>query len=329
MLALYRRDGATEPVSDLSGADLSPDVVWLDLFEPTPAEAAFVERTTRLQPPSFEDLSEIEASSRIYVENGALFMSATLAHRGDSTVSVGTPVGFILTPKRLITIRFKPLVAFETFVGMLTRHAASYPTSAAIFVGLTDAILDRIADVLEFIAAELDQLSHHLFHLSPATGEGYRPSREQQNLRQALQRVGRAGDSSSQIRDGLLGIARIVPFVETRGAEWIGPEAKAELETLRHDIGSLSDYDSHLLNKVQLLLDATLGLINVEQNNIIKVLTIVSLVGVPPTLVASMYGMNFKNMPELDWSWGYPYALALIVLSAVLPILWFRWRGWF
>ena len=97
---------------------------------------------------------------------------------------------------------------------------------------------------------------------------------------------------------------------------------------MRQDVLSLSDYDGHISNKVQLLLDATLGLINIEQNNIIKVLTIVSVVGIPPTLIASMYGMNFKIMPELNWSWGYPYGLALIALSAVLPLVWFKWRGW-
>jgi len=143
-----------------------------------------------------------------------------------------------------------------------------------------------------------------------------------------LQAVGRSGDRSSQIRDTLLGIARIVPFALSHAADWLDAPTKADLETLRQDLASLSDYDAHLLNKVQLLLDTTLGLINIEQNNIIKVLTIVSVVGVPPTLVASIYGMNFKAMPELDWAWGYPYALTLIVLSAILTMLWFRWRGW-
>lgn len=329
MLALYRSDGAAAPASDLSASALPPEIVWLDLVDPSPEEAAFVERTTQLQPPTLEDLSEIEASSRIYIENGALFMSAPLAHRGDNNALLATPAGFILTPERLVTIRFKPLVAFETFVRTLTRGDAPYKTSAAIFAGLIDAIVDRLADVLELIAADLDQLSHRLFRLSPATAKASKPSREQDYLRQALQRVGSAGDASSQIRDALLGIARIVPFVAIHGADWVGAEVKVELETLRHDVGSLSDYDGHLLNKVQLLLDATLGLINVEQNNIIKVLTIVTVVGVPPTLIASMYGMNFHNMPEYDWAWGYPYGLTLIFLSTVLPLIWFKMRGWF
>jgi len=120
-----------------------------------------------------------------------------------------------------------------------------------------------------------------------------------------------------------------MPFVSTLAADWLPAEVKPRLQTLRQDVTSLNDYDAHLVNKVQLLLDATLGLINIDQNNMIKVLAIVSVVGVPPTLVASMYGMNFKYMPEFDWAWGYPYGLAVIALSAVLPLLWFKWRGWF
>ncbi len=145
-------------------------------------------------------------------------------------------------------------------------------------------------------------------------------------------------ESSSRLRSekdalilstpSLLGLARIISYVDGLGGEWGTPDLHARLKTQRHDVASLSDYDGHLANKVQLLLDATMGLINIEQNNIIKVLTIVSVVGVPPTLVASMYGMNFRHMPELDWAWGYPYGLALIFLSAILPLLWFKLRGW-
>jgi hypothetical protein len=154
------------------------------------------------------------------------------------------------------------------------------------------------------------------------------PARESADLRIILRRVGHSGDLASKIRDSLLGIGRIVPYASSLAADWLPPEIKPRLDTVRQDLLSLSDYDAHIVNKVQLLLDATLGLINVEQNNIIKVLTIVSVVGIPPTLIASMYGMNFKGIPEYDWSWGYPYGLALIALSAILPLIWFKLRGW-
>ena len=149
------------------------------------------------------------------------------------------------------------------------------------------------------------------------------------DLRAILRQVGASGDLVSKIRDSLLGLSRVVPFVAGTGAACLPDAVKPRLETMRQDIASLSDYDAHLDNKVQLLLDATLGLINVDQNDIIKVLTIVSVVGVPPTLIASMYGMNFKNIHEYDWSYGYEWGLALIAISAIAPLLWFKWRGWF
>ena len=154
------------------------------------------------------------------------------------------------------------------------------------------------------------------------------PAREDANLRVILRRIGRCGDLASRIRDSLLGVGRIVPYVLGQCTGWLPGELHSRLETQRADIASLNDYDAHLTNKVQLLLDATLGLINIEQSNIIKVLTVVSVVGVPPTLVASMYGMNFHNMPELDWAWGYPWGLSLILISAVGPLIWFKVRGW-
>ena len=235
----------------------------------------------------------------------------------------------MLTCERLITVRFEVLSSFETFIGRDLAAESDPLTSAAVFAGLMDAIADRLADVLENIAAELDTLSHRLFR-TPATEPTARrpPARESADLRIILRRVGHSGDLASKIRDSLLGIGRIVPYVATAAADWLPPEIKPRLDTVRQDVVSLSDYDAHIVNKVQLLLDATLGLINVDQNNIIKVLTIVSVVGIPPTLVASMYGMNFKGMPEYDWSWGYPYGLAMIALSAILPVAWFKWRGW-
>jgi magnesium transporter len=330
MLTLYHSCAAPgERPADLAEATLPANVTWIDLLKPEPDEVAYVKRTTGLEVPSIGDLSEIESSSRLRNRNGAIYLSAPLIYRADSDQPLTTPVGFVLTRERLITVRFESLTSFDTFANRDLAAERDPLTGAAVFAGMMDAITDRLADILENIAAELDDLSHRLFH-NPATEPAARrpPARESADLRIILRRVGHSGDLASKIRDSLLGIGRIVPYVSSHAADWLPPETKARLETVRQDVLSLSDYDAHIVNKVQLLLDATLGLINVEQNNIIKVLTIVSVVGIPPTLVASMYGMNFKNMPELDWSWGYPYGLALIVLSAILPVAWFKWRGW-
>jgi magnesium transporter len=331
MLTLFdSRAARGRHVADLDAAELPPEVVWIDLVKPDSAEIAFVERATRLHVPSKDELSEIESSSRLRSRDGSLYLSTPLVYRAQSDLPLSTPVGFVLTPDRLITVRFEELTAFTTFIDRELAADSEPLSSGAVFVELLDAIADRLADVLERIAEEMDTLSHRLFRVPAAQTMRRRPpARESADLRVILRRVGGYGDLVSKIRDSLLGIGRIAPYVASACAQWLPPEIKRRLDTLRQDVMSLSDYDTHLVNKVQLLLDATLGLINVEQNNIIKVLTIVSVVGVPPTLVASIYGMNFKSMPELDWSWGYPYGLAMIALSAVLPLLWFKWRGWF
>jgi magnesium transporter len=319
-----------EHPADLAKTNLPENIAWIDLLEPDPEEVAFVKRTTGLDVPGIGDLSEIESSSRLRNRNGAIYLSAPLIYRSDEDQPITTPVGFVLTPDRLITVRFHDLSFFRTFTDRDLAAESDPLSSAAVFAGLMDVITDRLADILENIAAELDELSHRLFR-TPATEPVARrpPAHESADLRIILRRIGHSGDLASKIRDSLLGIGRIVPYVLGLAGEWLPREIKPRLETVRQDVLSLSDYDAHIVTKVQLLLDATLGLINVEQNNIIKVLTIVSVVGVPPTLVASIYGMNFKAMPELDWSWGYPYGLAMIALSAVLPLLWFKWRGWF
>jgi magnesium transporter len=324
MLILRARNGEIlEDPPDIEIAVRAQDIAWIDLLKPKQSEIDAVERAIGLRLPSFAELSEIETSSRIRNEDGVLYLSVPLVHRATADDPRTTPVGFVLCPERLVTVRFEELTAFATFAG----QARGSP--AEIFAGLVEAVVDRLADILEHIAAELDELSHRLFRSSPVGAAIHRPAREAADLRRTLRRVGANGDLVSKIRDSLLGLARVVPFVAGMCSGWLPDPVKVRLDTVRHDLASLSDYDTHLVNKVQLLLDATLGLINVEQNNIIKVLTIVSVVGVPPTLVASMYGMNFRHMPELDWAWGYPWGLALIAISAVAPLLWFRWRGWF
>ncbi len=330
MLTLYNdRGDRSEPPANAGTTVLAPEIVWIDLLNPEAGETGRIEKITGLVVPSLDELSEIESSSRLRARDGALYLSVPLIYSAEPDQPLSTPVGFVLTRDRLITVRFAELSSFASSAERTVPAESPRATSAGIFIALLEAVVDSLADALERSASELDGLSHRLFRAGPAGSRSRGRSIVEADLRIILRRVGHNGDLASKIRDSLLGIARIVPFVLTAAADWLPPEVKPRLETLRQDVASLNDYDAHLLNKVQLLLDATLGLINIDQNNIIKVLTIVSVVGVPPTLVASIYGMNFKNMPELDWAWGYPYGLAVIVFSALLPLLWFKWRRWF
>jgi magnesium transporter len=253
-------------------------------------------------------------------------MAAVLRKNGEPTT---TPLGFVVAAERLITIRFEDLPAFASFGQDIKTEGGVHPSSAGAFVSLLEAMVDRMADALEQAGGELDEVSRRVFSADETKGAKSRPAHDENALRETLRRIGRAGDVVSKIRDSLMGVGRIVAFASGRNLDWMPAEVKPELETLRLDVLSLNDYDAYLTTKVQFLLDATLGLINIEQNNIIKVLTVVSVVGVPPTLVASWYGMNFKHIPELDWSFGYPYAIVLAIVSAILPLIWLRLKGWF
>jgi magnesium transporter len=299
---------------------------WIDLVDATDEEAKLVEQATGLHVAKYAELSEIERSSRLATRNGALYLSMPMLVRPEDTDRRARPLGFVLTRDRIITIRFGASPVFDAFIARITEADPAFDSPAALLVSLLETMVDRLADLLEQLQADLDQASVRLFR--EELGGKLAPRRENEALRNMLQIVGRSGDFLSRIRDSLLGVGRIVPYVAHGAAAWLSDELRSRLETLRQDVVSLNDYDAHLANKVQFLLDATLGFINTAQNNIIKVLTVVSVVGIPPTLVASIYGMNFKDMPELNWTYGYPYGLTLIVITALAPLVWFRIKGW-
>jgi magnesium transporter len=298
--------------------------IWLDLLNPTPEEAVEVEGATGFAIPSRDALSEIETSSRLRVHNHTLYLSTPILARGDTPEAELTPMGFILSAKVLVTVRFAETRAVDA--ARVEFEKITEPSSACIFVLLQEAFVDRVADLLETAGAELDALSHKIFRT--AAREGKRATKTNTRLRLTLVAVGRLGDRLGKIRGSLLGVARIAPFSSEVGREWIGPEFQTRLAAVKADVMSLADYETHLEGKNQFLLDAVLGFISTEQNDLFKILTIVSVVGVPPTLIASIYGMNFAIIPELHWNLGYPYALAMIVLSAVVPMAWFKWKGW-
>jgi magnesium transporter len=297
---------------------------WIDLLDPTAEEAAQVRAATGLSVPSREALSEIESSSRLRADRDVLYLSTPILARADTPEPELTPIGFVLSPQVLVTVRFAPL----RVVDATAAEAACLlsPSSVGVFTVLLETMVDRAADLLEAAGAELDGLSRQTFRNAEAGRR--RIARTNQSLRRTLSQMGRLGDRLGQIRGSLLGVSRIVPFAAEVGRTWIAPEFQNRLGAVRADLLSLADYETHLEGKSQFLLDAVLGFINTEQNDLFKILTIVSVVGVPPTLIASIYGMNFAHMPELHWRLGYPYAVAMIVLSAVLPMAWFKWKDW-
>jgi magnesium transporter len=301
-----------------SAADLA-NAPWIDLCEPTEGELASVRAATGLRIPDQSQISEIELSSRLAFESGAYYVSTPLVAPREDGQLVLSPVGFVLSARVLLTVRFGPLPSFDAaHQAFAAQHAR---TAEEAFLRILEIVVDRSADKLERGGAACDELSRGAFRDDGRT----RPS---DDLRATLSRVGMVADHTSRVRDALLGLGRIAAYVMESGIEGAPRVNSARIKAIRADVASLTDYEAHLSAKMQFLLDATLGFINIEQNEIVKTLTIASVVGIPPVLVAGVYGMNFRVMPELTWTFGYPLAVALIVVSAIIPLLWFKRRRW-
>jgi magnesium transporter len=312
----------THNVSDAQ-AGLS-GVFWIDLLNPTAEEIAQVSADYGIAVPSRESLQEIETSSRLRNLGQVLYVSMPLAIQDESAGFAPVPLGFVLSPERLVTVRYSEVPAFD---GVAARVQQKQDVgSARVFCALIEGMVDYRADQLEKLSGDLAKVSARAF--GPPTSSRHHDKRVSQGLHECLKAIGIAGDQISHSRESTLGLQRIIGFVIKMAIDWLSPEEKTRLSTAQQDLISLVEFEAHLSGKTQFLLDAILGFINTEQNEIFKVLTIVSVVGIPPTLIASIYGMNFHDMPELSWRYGYPYGLTLIALSILLPILWFKRRGW-
>jgi len=298
---------------------------WIDADSPTAEESEFLERTLGVKTPSLEKMSEIEHSSRFYRFGNTLCVTIPLPKREGAGAAVQHPLALFLTEKALLTVRYEHLKPCEP--GYLTEIGVdrSAPSPQSAMFGVLEGIVDHLADELEGLTSRLDGHSRTIFF---TPDKGRRSGLKSAALRAVLSDLGRQRQFHSLVEETLLTLSRAVPFLNAQLGDRLKPENKARLDRIAKDVDSLSAHETRLSDKIQFLLDASLGLISVEQNDIFKVLTIVSVIGIPPTLIASMYGMNFKNMPELEWQYGYPYGLTLIVVSALLPVFWFWWKKW-
>ena len=317
----------TAPV-DLRAPQLSADVNWIDAVDPTDAETAWLRQVLGTEIPTNERLAEIENSSRVSSDVHALYLSMPAVYRDDEGAPCITSVGFVLKRDVLLTLRFAPLRAIVTLHDHLDGDGVLLSAGLGAFITVFEAIVDHVADVLEHVGGDLGAVSHDIFGAATADRHKQGARSDATALRGVLRRVGQDGDLTGRISESLLGMARILPYVASTRVIEISPDARLRLESLKQDVASLNDYETRLTDKTQFLLDAILGFTNIDQNNVFRVLTVVSVIGIPPTFLASLYGMNFKNIPEYDWAYGYPYALTLMAASALLPALWFKWKRW-
>ena len=300
---------------------LPPDAVWVDLRDPTPEEEQFVESALGIDVPTREEMREIEASNRFYEENGGLYMTATLVTKLDTDLPERTQVTFILTGSKLVTNRYTDPLPFRRFIAYAARHTAVAASGAMVLAGLLEAIVNRIADVLEKVGGDVDAISSKIFFRSYDTSAPL-------DFRHVLERVGQSGDLVSKASESLVSLTRLLGFVQQSGNTQVTQESRSRYRTLSRDVLAMTDHSNFLGNKVQFLLDATLGMVSIDQNNVVKIFSMVTVFMLPPSLIAGFFGMNFERLPWLHESWGVSAAIVLMVVSAVAPYLYFKRRRW-
>jgi magnesium transporter len=305
------------------GEACPPGAIWLDMVSPTVTEDKMVEAAVGVSVPTREEMAEIEISSRLYIENGARYMTATVLYNTETDKPATTPVTFILAGQTLVTVRYDEPKPFAFLTVKLSKACAINATGPTIMIELLDAIVDRVADILERLATEIDKVSARVFERNAARDD---PNQRYQAI---LRTIGRKGDLLSKARESLVSMNRLVLFF-TNEAESVGlqKDQRAHLKSVGRDISSLTDHAHFLANKITFVLDATLGMVSLEQNNVIKLFSVMAVTLMPPTLIASIYGMNFEHMPELKLVFGYPLALVAMVIAAVGPYLFFKWKRW-
>ncbi len=324
MLRLFGPDCTSAPIDADKLGTVPEGAIWVDLLEPTEAEEALAEKLVGTNIPTREDLSEIEPSSRLYQRNGAAFMTMSVLHGIDHGHPGSDPIGFILTENHLVTIRYidpKPFLIFADHVYAEPEMAADPRT---VFVRLLDAVVDRLADEFEVAGREIEAISLQIFN-----HHSHRAKRNPElRLEALLMRIGKAQQLLAKLRETSVSTTRLLTFLESIDSIDKDDSNRRHLESLIADAHALNDHSNFLGENLVFLLDASLGLISLEQNNVMKIFSVFAVVFMPPTLIAGVYGMNFDNMPELKWLLGYPFALALILASAVLPYLFARRKGW-
>lgn len=322
MINAYRSDGSlvTLPPSPTVAGGIG-DVVWIDLINPSTVEDDYVEKLLNIQVPTRDELKDIEPSSRLYTVDNAVYMTASLVVKVDIGSPELTDVAFILVNGTLLTVRYAEPKAFQLFVAYLMRRSDGLGGGVAVLARLLETIADRTAEVLERSVADLDNLSSEIFR-----NRGKR--RPPQFLENKLADIADEHRLVSKVRDSLGSLSRLLTFLRNLPTVRQDKACADLYKTVAHDVETLSEHASFIAGNIAFLLDASLGLINVEQNAIIKIFSIAAVVFLPPTLVASIYGMNFHFMPELNWTFGYPFALFAMLLSALIPFFFFRWKGW-
>lgn len=309
------------------GIETSAGAVWIDLLRPSKEEETAIEAMLGLDVPTIEEMSEIELSNRLYAEDGAYFMTANMLSQTDDDMVQISPITFILHGERLVTVRYAEPRVIDAFIARCQKSGTH--SADAVMLGIIEGLIERLSDLLERAGHDLDVLSAAVFSAPERTAPPAKRKPKPRNFQSVLEQIGRKGDLLSKIRESLISLQRLLAFDAASAlTRKPGKEPEGRMKSLSRDVQALNDHTGFLTQKITFLLDATLGMINIQQTSIIKIFSVAAVVFLPPTLIASIYGMNFTHIPELAWPYGYPMALGLMILSAIVPYQFFKWRGW-
>ncbi len=337
MILVYHSTKRGMVKTEITPQDKLPrSVLWIDLVEPTPEEERYIANNLDIDTPNREELDKLEVVSPYYKEDNAYFMTVTILYKQEADSPRSMPITFIITPKCLVTLRHARPRTFSNFASRALRKSDLYSSPELILEGLVEALVHRIGDVLEKTGNELDELLLKVFDRKQDAVKSSTKANTSEYYDDIIKQIGRYGNFISKNRESLVSISRMLIFfgqiTQEKPADGKATNSRKgyamQFRNISREVHSLSEYANFLSQRNNFLLDATLGMLNVEQNMIIKVFTVAAAVFMPPTLIASIYGMNFKAMPELEWLLGYPFALMIMIISALIPYLFFRKKGW-
>lgn len=313
----FKNSNKLEVVTDLSEFDGDEDkkskVVWLDMLLPTSDEITFVEKTFGIDFPTKQESEEIEISSRYWEEDKKIEINSFFLITDEENAHNET-VSFILQDNLLISIRYKELKTFEEFSKRFYYAPREFKNGYYIFTQLLDIRIDADADVIEKLSKDITRLRKHVF--TDYTNDDA----------EMLEKISSFEDLNMNIRENLMDKQRILTsFIKSNKYD---TSLRNDIVIMLKDIKSLIDYSEFNFERLDYLQNIFLGVLNIEQNKVIKIFTIMNVIFLPPTLIASIYGMNFDILPELRWDYGYAFSIFLMVLSAVTPLAYFKKKGW-
>ena len=297
--------------------------LWVDLFNPTQEERAEVEGRYGLTLPSREQMHAIELSERFYEEENACFLNASVITGVETPSPELHHLLFVLTKDTLITLRHSDPAPLRRLVDRMLKKQVKPHGAADVLLMIVEGMVGRIADTFEAIGKNTEALSQTI--VGQVSGEG---KKNAERLSDVLREVNLGEDMLSKSYQSLFSLQLLLDFLQQSEARKYAGRKLKDVEVVEKDIRALLQHGEYMTQKMEFLLESTLGLINIEQNNIIKMFTVLAMIFMPPTLIASIYGMNFHHMPELDWKLGYPLAIGLMLVAAWLPYRFFRKKGW-